>query len=443
MLLEAVTTFGNHFNKALANLLKGAGWRAEMIGYGGIGSPDRVRVLARALMSPTPFEEKFEAWVQQSKLTGWQDRPEFAHLSDSDLMREAFGQGGRERGERGWRQFMDAQIPFQPVVVTVGKQRQLVYADRGGYVDVTISGHGLAPGWHMATVAAADPKSLLGGKYGSTTSSQADINKRRQGAQKLRVRTSRPASVPVRIVGTDELFGVVSDVDDTVMISWLPRPLIAAKNAFFLYVSSRQAVPGMSYLLQRVTRTIGTSPSTSEARGAQADSSRAGGRVPNHAPVAYISTGAWNVAPGLRRFLSRTGFPTGTPLLSDWGPSQTGWFRSGPKHKRRELEFLTNLLPWVRWVLVGDDGQHDPLIYSKFARDYPHRVAAILIRTLTPTQQVLSHGSVAAPERVLDGLTTPVFVGPDGYDLLQQLRANQHFVNQHFVNQQRERKHAN
>lgn len=413
-------------------------------------------------MSPTPFEEKFEAWVQQSKLTGWQDRPEFAHLSDSDLIREAFGQGGRERGERGWRQFMDAQIPFQPVVVTVGKQRQLVYADRGGYVDVTISGHGLAPGWHMATVAAADPASLRGGKYGSTASGQAGINKRRQGAQKLRVRTSRPASVPVRIVGTDELFGVVSDVDDTVMISWLPRPLIAAKNAFFLYVSSRQAVPGMSYLLQRVTRTIGTlprstpnesdrtpssvprvsgsmpsNPGASNPKMEGLEASNAGGRVPNHAPVAYISTGAWNVAPGLRRFLSRTGFPTGTPLLSDWGPSQTGWFRSGPKHKRRELEFLTNLLPWVRWVLVGDDGQHDPLIYSKFARDYPHRVAAILIRTLTPTQQVLSHGSVAAPERVLDGLTTPVFVGPDGYDLLQQLRANQHSVNQ-----PREREHA-
>jgi phosphatidate phosphatase APP1 len=43
----------------------------------------------------------------------------------------------------------------------------------------------------------------------------------------------------------------------------------------------------------------------------------------------YLSTGAWNVAPAVRRFLGRHGYPQGPMLLTDWGPTNTGWFRSG------------------------------------------------------------------------------------------------------------------
>jgi phosphatidate phosphatase APP1 len=38
----------------------------------------------------------------------------------------------------------------------------------------------------------------------------------------------------------------------------------------------------------------------------------------------------------------------------------------------------------VRWVLVGDDGEHDPEIYRDFARSHPDRVAAIALRTVAP-----------------------------------------------------------
>jgi len=39
-----------------------------------------------------------------------------------------------------------------------------------------------------------------------------------------------------------------------------------------------------------------------------------------NAPVFYLSTGAWNVAPALTRFLSRNLYPPGPLLLTDWGP---------------------------------------------------------------------------------------------------------------------------
>ncbi len=52
------------------------------------------------------------------------------------------------------------------------------------------------------------------------------------------------------------------------------------------------------------------------------------------APFIYLSTGAWNVAPTLARFLGRNLYPPGPLLLTDWGPTAEGWFRSGRQHKR-------------------------------------------------------------------------------------------------------------
>ncbi|MDO5728489.1 MAG: DUF2183 domain-containing protein [Actinomycetaceae bacterium] len=406
MILTAVTKFGDIFNGTVARLLADLGWRPEMIGYGGIGSLERVRVIGRALMSPTPFEEKFEAWAKNTGVPTLRDLTTAAERVGTpgvDVLKEAIGEDDAEpdaptstttRGERGWRQFIDAQIPFQPVLVRVGGRRKLVYADRGGYVDIVIHRHGLSPGWHIATLQALDSRALARGER--------------------RVRASRPVSVPVRIIAEAETHGVVSDVDDTVMISWLPRPVVAAKNAFFTYVSSRQAVPGMARFLNRLSVDYGIRA----ARGASTEHPRTA--------TVYLSTGAWNVAPGLRRFLARGEFPTGTPLFTDWGPSQTGWFRSGPEHKRSQLRRLARELPWVEWFLVGDDGQNDPELYSEFAAEYPENVAAICIRTLTPAEQVLSHGldiTEALEQRmaaVPDSI--PIIVGEDGHALTREAR---------------------
>ena len=47
--------------------------------------------------------------------------------------------------------------------------------------------------------------------------------------------------------GTYESNGVIiSDVDDTVISTWLPRPMIAAWNSFVRDESNRQSIPGMA-----------------------------------------------------------------------------------------------------------------------------------------------------------------------------------------------------
>ncbi len=180
------------------------------------------------------------------------------------------------------------------------------------------------------------------------------------------------------------------------MITHLPRPLLAAWNTLVLRESARVAVRGMADLYRAVQRAA------------------------PEAPVIYLSTGAWNVAPTLIRFLARNGFPEGPLLLTDWGPTNTGWVRSGREHKVHTLRRLALDLPQVRWLLVGDDGQHDPQIYDEFATDRPEQVAGIAIRRLTAAQHVLS----AAPGlRRAPAPHVRTVRARDGFGLVQELRA--------------------
>ena len=134
----------------------------------------------------------------------------------------------------------------------------------------------------------------------------------------------------------------------------------------------------------------------------------------------YLSTGPWNLVPGLREFLRRTDFPMGAFLMTDFGPSNTGWFRSGVEHKKRELRRLVRTFPNIQWILVGDDGQHDPEIYAEFAREFPKNVALIAIRSLSQFEQLMAHGtldpiSLGELEKIPDQI--PRLYGEDGFRL--------------------------
>ena len=50
----------------------------------------------------------------------------------------------------------------------------------------------------------------------------------------------------MHVVGADVTFGLVSDIDDTVITTALPRPMIAAWNTFVRHESARHVVPGMA-----------------------------------------------------------------------------------------------------------------------------------------------------------------------------------------------------
>lgn len=300
------------------------GWEPRVEPYTGYAGDGWVRIMARTVLAPPGTRS--------------------TQVAERDV-------ASAGRAVRGWRSFLTAAVPHAVVRVDVGGRVHEVRADRGGYVDAVLDAD-LEPGWQQATL-------TLGG-------------------------SSAPA--PVLVVPPGPGTALVSDVDDTTMVTALPRPLLAAWNSFVLHEHARRPVPGMAGLYRRW---LAANPGS---------------------PTFYLSTGAWNVAPALRRFLERHGYPAGPLLLTDWGPTNTGWFRSGREHKTRTLRRLLAEFPELSWVLVGDDGQHDPQIYADVVAEHPGRVRVVAIRQLTPAEQVLAHGT---PVPVREG-ETPAGQGPDG-----------------------------
>lgn len=272
------------------------------------------------------------------------------------------GSATRYKKIRGWRSFTSVPLNDVTVTIRVGTDVHSVTADRGGVIDSVVHA-ALEPGWNTVTI-------------------------QTEGSEEV--------EAAVFIVDPEVRFGLISDVDDTVMVTALPRPFLAAWNTFVLDEHARRPVPGMAVLYERLLH--------------------------DHpgAPCFYLSTGAWNVAPTLSRFLVRHLYPSGPLLLTDWGPTHDRWFRSGRLHKEQTLRRLASEFPDVRWLLVGDDGQHDPELYRGFAEEHPDQVEAIAIRQLSPGEAVLAGGRKGDDEKLSEG-STPWYHAPDGAGLSEML----------------------
>lgn len=313
------------------------GYLPTVVPYTGYGAPTWVRVLGRVLLTKEP-------------------RP-------GSRAEKKFRK--REESIRGWRSFTSVPVNSIAVTVEIEGVSHRVQTDRGGVIDSVVAVQ-LAPGWHTLTMRTDDSVSV--------------------------------SEAPVFIVDPETRFGLVSDVDDTVMVTAIPRPLLAAWNTFVRNEHARVPTPGMAVFLERLA---------GEHEGV---------------PVIYLSTGAWNVAPTLTRFLSRNLFPAGPLLLTDWGPTHDRLFRSGRAHKEQNLERLAFEFPGFRWILVGDDGQHDEHTYGTFAERHPDAVAAVAIRQLSPGEAVLA-GRGTPAERHSEVGGAPWVYAPDGAGLLEQLTA--------------------
>ncbi|WP_223360855.1 App1 family protein [Leifsonia sp. ZF2019] len=326
------------FHEFRARRARRRGYLATVVPYTGYGAPSWVRILGRVVLAREPRPGS---------------RAERKHRK-------------REESIRGWRSFVSVPVSDVTVTIEIEGDRHTVEPDRGGVIDTVVPVQ-LAPGWH--TVRMSTPES------------------------------DRVFEAPIFIVDPKATFGIISDVDDTVMVTALPRPLLAAWNTFVLDEHARVPTPGMAVLLERLA---GTHPGT---------------------PVIYLSTGAWNVAPTLRRFLSRNLFPSGPLLLTDWGPTHDRIFRSGREHKRTSLERLSSEFPGLKWLLIGDDGQHDEQLYGEFSIAHPDNVAGVAIRQLSGGEAVLAGGrSKADKHSELSG--APWVYAPDGAGLSEQLRAH-------------------
>ena len=218
------------------------------------------------------------------------------------------------------RRFLSKEVPDQPFSARVGTAAIDAESDNEGYVDVTLEGS-FEPGTHEAVIGS-------GGVL---------------------------ASGCVIVPGHAD-FGVISDLDDTVLQTGATRPLKMLARTIFRNAYTRLPFEGVD----RFYRVL------------HADQN----------PFYYVSSSPWNLYPLLHGFLKVNDIPDGPLMLMDYGIAEDMFIhRDHPDHKLEQIEALLSTFAFP-FVLIGDSGQKDPQIYAQVIEEHPDRVSAVFIRRI-------------------------------------------------------------
>ena len=162
-------------------------------------------------------------------------------------------------------------------------------------------------------------------------------------------------------------FGVISDVDDTILRSYITSVVKMALEMLLKNAYSRVTFPGVPAFYRALHAGSGSSDSDSTG---------------DNNPIFYVSLSPWNLYSLLSQFLEINDIPSGPLILRDYS-LQTLTSLGGPSPKRKLIQDLLDMYPELPFVLLGDSGQHDPEIYAEVVRENPGRIRAIYIRDVS------------------------------------------------------------
>lgn len=171
------------------------------------------------------------------------------------------------------------------------------------------------------------------------------------------------ASTEIYIPPANVDFGVISDIDDTVMHTGVANKAIMLFRLFLEKADRRAAFPGVAAFYQALYN----------------------GDDHNERPLLYVSRAPWSIYEMLEEFFRINRIPAGPVLfLREWGMSLTRPFpRRAKDHKRIMIRRMLALYEDIPFILIGDSGQRDPEVYATIVREYPTRIKTIYIRAVS------------------------------------------------------------
>ena len=168
-------------------------------------------------------------------------------------------------------------------------------------------------------------------------------------------------------------FGVISDMDDTVLQSNVASLLRAARLVLLENAQTRMPFPGVAAFYRAL---------------------EAGTTLTGPNPIFYVSKSPWNLYDVIAQFLEGQEIPLGPIILRDWDLVPE---RATKGFKIREIEQILATYPGLPFILVGDTTQKDPEIYREVMKAFPGRVLAVYIRNVgAPDERSLAVKKLAA-----------------------------------------------
>lgn len=164
-------------------------------------------------------------------------------------------------------------------------------------------------------------------------------------------------------------FGVISDIDDTILhtgvVSSLKWKVII--NTIFKRASRRDALEGTADFYHKLHRGVS-------------------GRNAN--PIFYVSHSPWNLYRYLELFLKTNNFPKGPILLRSMSSFRAKNRKSLEPQKHHEIVQILDTYPKLPFILIGDTGEKDGVIFINIAKKFPGQIKAIYLRSVRDRKRV-------------------------------------------------------
>ncbi len=165
-------------------------------------------------------------------------------------------------------------------------------------------------------------------------------------------------SASIMVPSEKAKFGIVSDLDDTVLQTGAGSVIGMMKKVLFGNAYTRLPFEGVADFYTALHR--------------------------NMNPIFYVSSSPWNLYDVLIEFFDIQNIPMGPLILRDWGISASEFIpRDHKKHKLEVITAIFNTYSSLPFILIGDSGQEDPEIYADLVKQYPGRILAIYIRDVS------------------------------------------------------------
>lgn len=157
-------------------------------------------------------------------------------------------------------------------------------------------------------------------------------------------------------------FGIISDIDDTFLVSHSTQLSKKLRLMLFKNASTRMPFEGVSAFYQALHKI-------------------------NHRdvfnPIFYVSSSEWNLYDLLVDFCTFHGIPKGPFLLKSIKKGLGELVQSGGETHQHKLEKISHILEVyhdLNFILIGDSGQRDAEIYQQITEVFPSQINAIYIR---------------------------------------------------------------
>lgn len=159
-------------------------------------------------------------------------------------------------------------------------------------------------------------------------------------------------------------FGLISDIDDTIMVSEATDFLEKVRIMILRNATTRKPFEGVGAFYRALE--------AGKAKNCQN-------------PVFYVSSSSWNLYDLFERFCQINRIPKGVFLLRELGISEDTFIRgSHESHKLEKISHVLEAFPDLPFVLIGDSGQKDPEIYQEVVNRFPGNIKTIYIRDVEP-----------------------------------------------------------